>query len=122
VANNQQGKLRSLINEARFFHYIKKELSGCWKWTGPVRGPLGKEYGRTRFYGKTTSAHRVSWIIHRGEIPNDKIILHLCNNPLCVNPEHLKIGTYAENTHQSLRERRWANQYMNNLGNKGTNI
>ena len=49
------------------------------------------------FNGKHTKAHRISWLIHNGKIPEGKSVLHTCDVPLCVNPAHLYLGTEKEN-------------------------
>ena len=49
-------------------------------------------------WNKTTiQAHRASWLIHKGEIPEGFIVCHSCDNPICSNPDHLYLGTYQEN-------------------------
>jgi hypothetical protein len=72
----------------------------CWLWKGPVDAELG--YGRTSFLGYPTTAHRVAWELQNGDIPKvigtrKALIRHLCNNRLCVNPNHLKLGTHTDN-------------------------
>lgn len=63
--------------------------AGCWAW----RGALSKGYAQLA--GR--KAHRVSWEIHRGPIPDGIIVMHACDNPPCTNPEHLRLGTQADN-------------------------
>lgn len=73
--------------------HVKHE-SGCWLWTG-TRKPTG--YGRMSANGQGTSAHRFSYEHHVGPIPDGLEIDHLCNEPACVNPDHLEPVTRAEN-------------------------
>ena len=81
----------------RFFSKVAKS-AGCWEWTG-TRGKLkpGSTHGQLGIGGRLEKAHRVSWEIHRGPIPDGAFVLHLCANPPCVRPEHLYLGTQADN-------------------------
>ena len=75
----------------RFWEKVKKTKS-CWNWTGKTKTTRG--YGVLWFGGgKTISAHRFSYEIHNGKIPNGLQIDHLCRNRKCVNPEHLEAVT-----------------------------
>lgn len=80
--------------------WAKVDRSGgpdaCWTWTASQRIAFG--YGMfciSRF--KSVSAHRFSWELHNGPIPKGLSILHRCDNPKCVNPAHLTIGSQKEN-------------------------
>ena len=79
--------------EARFWKKVNK-TSTCWEWTAHK---LYNGYGRFNLNGKTDYAHRISWQFATGEYPKGKQILHLCDNPSCVRPDHLFLGTITDN-------------------------
>ena len=82
--------------------------SGCWIWTAYV---MPNNYGY--FYmGEIKRAHRASWIIHKGPIPDGMYVLHKCDIRECVNPDHLFIGTQKDNMGDRDRKNRnyWASK------------
>lgn len=95
----------------RFWSKVHKTSSphGCWEWTASCfekRGGYG-QFSTVSFSGrKRYSAHRFSWLIEHGSIPKGLCVLHRCDNPKCVNPMHLFLGTDMDNVRDMRAKRR----------------
>lgn len=80
----------------------------CWFRIG---SKFANGYGRFHQNHKALRAHRFSWTLHNGKIPEGLIVCHECDNPLCVNPKHLWLGTNADNNIDTVKKGRHKNQY-----------
>ena len=99
--------------EERFWAKVDKS-GDCWIWTG---GKNKHGYGTFGFQGKVQKAHRVAWQLENGPIPIDPMgwhhgtcVLHKCDNPPCVNPDHLFLGTHQDNMDDKTRRSRNRNR------------
>ncbi len=79
---------------------------GCWLWIGALRASGYGQIGTWKEGQPPISAHRASWILHRGPLPAGMCVCHKCDTPPCVNPDHLFLGTSRENTHDMIRKGR----------------
>jgi len=85
--------------EARFLTKVVKCENGCWEWS---------EYKDKDGYGiyKQHRAHRVAYELWKGKIPSGQLVRHTCDNPPCVNPEHLLVGTQTDNMNDMVKRNR----------------
>lgn len=102
-------KAKALPLRVRFWKFVAKSTSenGCWEWAGKK---THDHYGQIRPGGKKSShvmAHRVSWELHFGSIPADMLVCHRCDNPPCVRPDHLFLGTHQDNVLDAIEKGRW---------------
>lgn len=101
-----------------FLEQVRK-TDGCWYWQ--VAGPNGEmhdatstdkkygcflQYGPCAFQGYTYPAHRIAWLLWKGPIRPKYFICHTCDNPVCVNPDHLFMGTHQDNMRDMVRKGR----------------
>lgn len=90
----------------------------CWEWQGSKRNGYGRMIVGSRKDGtrKSKSAHRVSYEIYNGDIPADMVVCHKCDNPCCVNPSHLFVGTVQDNVNDREEKSRNKIQYGSKNG------
>jgi len=104
VQASRDGNLQDYQTENGGAHTIERRLlakyqvteTGCWEWTGHRRKNKF-DYGMIWIGDRFRRAHRVSYEIHKGPIPEGLDVLHSCDNPPCINPDHLSVGTRGEN-------------------------
>jgi ribosomal protein L31E len=98
-------------NKAGSKEYISEnseiDINGCWLWK---RYKNNAGYGQSDFKGKHILAHRLSYLTFVGKIPNNLHVLHNCDNPACVNPKHLFLGTHQDNMNDKVNKNRQASK------------
>src|SRR5688572_5586831 len=100
---SQSGQFLADDPVTRFWSKVDKTTT-CWLWVGTRHY---KGYGDFAPSGqKKVKAHRYSWELHKGKIPNGMQVLHRCDNPPCVNPDHLFIGTNRDNVSDAIAKGR----------------
>lgn len=98
--------LRSLSVRDRLFRCMKiNEDTGCWEWQ---KGLFSTGYGQMSVKGRNRGAHVVAYEIFNGEIPEGMLVCHKCDNPICINPEHLFLGTNKDNMEDMVNKGRSA--------------
>lgn len=90
-------------------HLADKTPNGCWEWSG-ARCTDG--YGMVVFFGKRWGAHQASYFLNYGEIPHGMLVMHSCDNPPCINPAHLLVGTKRDNSVDAAKKCRSGGQVI----------
>lgn len=98
----------------RFWSKVQKTDS-CWIWLGSLDHATYGWIAKGSRKSGIMKAHRASWILHIGPIPDEMFILHHCDNPTCVNPHHLWIGTKRDNFRDAVEKKRFAIGEQNNM-------
>jgi DNA-binding XRE family transcriptional regulator len=102
--------------EIRFWKKVQKsDDNNCWIWLACRQGNNGYGYFRISKDLGHTVAHRYSYELHKGKIPDGMIICHSCDNPICVNPNHLFTGTHQTNAIDREKKRRGNHDYITKL-------
>lgn len=119
IADNRRLRMRDII-VADFWTRMQKPV-GCWLFDGAkeingygyVKNPLGDK-------PKYLTAHRLAWILKNGAVPEGKLVLHTCDVRACCNPDHLFLGTHADNTVDKIHKGRQGTSGESNIHSKLT--
>lgn len=103
--SRQPQRLPDETLEQRLLRHCVKDK--CWLWKGQ------NKYGSVRFAYQSISAHRAAYLTWVGPIPEGACVCHHCDNPGCINPQHLFIGTIRNNAKDKVRKGRHGNRWRN---------
>ena len=104
----RRGKPIMSIEDRLKSHISINPITGCWEWQGSKCHGYGHTIMGSRTDGtrQPISAHRLSYMVFKGEIPKGYEVCHKCDNPCCINPEHLFLGTRQDNVNDRERKHR----------------
>ena len=102
------------LHQIMFSQCYLEEETGCWIYTGhqSARAP------QIRFNGIKQLCSRMSYIMHKGAIPENICVCHTCDNPRCLNPEHMFLGSHQDNMKDKAKKGRSRNQYTGRLSDE----
>ena len=102
---NKEGKFTAIPLKERFYRFISvpENENLCWLWRGSF---MTKNQPQFSIGKKNFIASRVSYEIHKGEVPQGMLVCHTCDNPRCVNPDHLFLGTHKDNVQDMINKNR----------------
>lgn len=107
------GRSKNEINKKAILKRVKFSSFGCWLW----QGTKTKGYGQYVVGGKKYRAHRITMHLWKNfDLNSPLLICHHCDNPSCVNPKHLFVGTVTDNILDSVSKGRWVNNRGENSG------
>ena len=107
--NRGKNKVGRKTLEERFISYLPDNyqhpdmINSCWNWQG---GLNADNYGVTFNNGKSIGSHRISYMLFKGTINQGLVIMHTCDNPQCINPKHLLLGTQSDNMKDMVKKGR----------------
>ena len=101
---------RTTLNEKFFSGFTAGNINECWEWQKGLHGTGIHSYGNIGHDRKKRYAHRTSWEIYKGKIPHGMNVCHHCDNPKCVNPSHLFLGTSKDNAIDCSKKGRFKKQ------------
>lgn len=99
-------RLRRPLEDRFNDKFVVHPETGCWLWHGGTTGLGYGVIGLGHRHEGTDKAHRVSYRLHKGEIPDGMAVMHACDTPACVNPAHLSLGSLSDNMKDCVRKRR----------------